>query len=256
MKMLELHGLRKTFGGLVAVDDLDLIVDQGEILGLIGPNGAGKTTVFNLISGIDEPTRGRVFFQGQDITSLKPHARVQRGLVRTFQLTNLYTEMTVIQNVLLGGYENYCQLSFLEALINNGSTKRKEQELRIRVEEILAFLGVADYKDQLARNLPYGLQKCLGISMALATRPKLLMLDEPVTGMNSEEIKIMMNSIRELREQGITILLVEHNMRSVMEVCDRIYVLNFGKKIAEGNPLEIGRNPGVIRAYLGTEYVA
>ena len=254
--MLELHGLRKTFGGLVAVDDLDLIVDQGEILGLIGPNGAGKTTVFNLISGIDEPTRGRVFFQGQDITSLKPHARVQRGLVRTFQLTNLYTEMTVIQNVLLGGYENYCQLSFLEALINNGSTKRKEQELRIRVEEILAFLGVADYKDQLARNLPYGLQKCLGISMALATRPKLLMLDEPVTGMNSEEIKIMMNSIRELREQGITILLVEHNMRSVMEVCDRIYVLNFGKKIAEGNPLEIGRNPGVIRAYLGTEYVA
>jgi branched-chain amino acid transport system ATP-binding protein len=256
MKMLELHGLRKTFGGLVAVDDLDLIVDQGEILGLIGPNGAGKTTVFNLISGIYEPTRGRVFFQGQDITSLKPHARVQRGLVRTFQLTNLYTEMTVIQNVLLGGYENYCQVSFLEALINNGSTKRKEQELRIRAEEILAFLGVADYKDQLAKNLPYGLQKCLGISIALATRPKLLMLDEPVTGMNSEEIKIMMNSIRQLRDQGITILLVEHNMRSVMEVCDRIYVLNFGRKIAEGNPLEIGRNPEVIRAYLGTEYVA
>jgi branched-chain amino acid transport system ATP-binding protein len=256
VNILELHALRKTFGGLVAVDNLDLVVHQAEILGLIGPNGAGKTTVFNLISGLYPSTQGRVFFEGQDITLLKPHRRVQRGLVRTFQLTNLYKEMTVIQNVLLGGYENGHRVSFWGALMNTGPTRAKEWELRARAEEILAFLGVADFRDQLAKNLPYGLQKCLGISIALATQPKFLMLDEPMTGMNSEEIKMMMNNIRRLREHGMTILLVEHNMRSVMEVCDRICVLNFGRKIAEGTPLEIRKNPEVIRAYLGTEYVA
>ena len=256
VKILELQRLRRTFGGLVAVDDLDLVVHPAEILGLIGPNGAGKTTVFNLISGLYPSTRGRVFFEGQDITLLKPHRRVQRGLVRTFQMTNLYKEMTVIQNVLLGGYENGQKVSFWGALMNTGRTRAKEGELRARAEEILALLGVADFRDHLAKNLPYGLQKCLGISIALATRPKLLMLDEPMTGMNSEEIKMMMNNIRRLREQGMAILLVEHDMRSVMEVCDRICVLNFGRKIAEGAPLEIRKNPEVIRAYLGTEYVA
>lgn len=256
MKILELHRLRRTFGGLVAVDNLDLVVHPAEILGLIGPNGAGKTTVFNLISGLYPSTQGRVLFEGQDITALKPHRRVQRGLVRTFQLTNLYKDVTVIQNVLLAGYENGQKVSFLGALMNTASTRAEERELRTRAEEILAFLGVSDFKDQLAKNLPYGLQKCLGISIALATRPKLLMLDEPMTGMNSEEIRMMMANIRRLREHGMTILLVEHNMRSVMEVCDRICVLNFGRKIAEGTPLEIRKNPEVIRAYLGTEYVA
>lgn len=253
MRFFEIHKLKKFFGGLIAVNDLDFGVEESEIVGLIGPNGAGKTTVFNLITGVLRPSQGRIFFNGEDITGRAPYIITQKGLARTFQLTALFQEMTVLQNVVLGFYI-HSSTSLLKALVNNKSNKRGEGELKEEAEKLLAYMGLADFKNELAKNLPHGLHRTLGVSIALATNPKLLLLDEPLTGMNAEERKTMLNKIRDLREQGITILLVEHDIQSMMTVCDRICVLNFGNKIAEGSPSEIGKNPEVIKAYLGAEY--
>ena len=256
MHLLDIQNVTMQFGGLTAVKGLDLTIDEGEIRGLIGPNGAGKTTLFNVISGVYLPTSGRFFFKGQDITALRPHATARLGLVRTFQSTTLFKNFTVLRNVMVGCYLQ-SHYSFFGSLFGTPATQRHERENEQKSMEILEFLSLAKFKDELAINLPHGHQRALGIAIALAARPKLLMLDEPVTGMNPEESASMMKLIRRIRERGITTLLIEHDMKVVMGVCERITVLNFGQKIAEGTPEEIQKNAAVHEAYLGGEhYVA
>jgi len=255
MPLLELQKLTKSFGGLTAVNELDLSIERGEIVGLIGPNGAGKTTVFNTISGVFRPTKGKVLFKDKDITGLKPHAVVKKGLVRTFQLTTLFGDMTVLQNILVG-FHLASGMGFWAALFNTASARSGQERLLRKAAELANFMGLGQTQYELARNLPHGHQRALEMAIALAASPELLLLDEPVTGMNAEEIEQMMNRINDTRNQGITILLVEHDMRVVMDICDRICVLNFGGKIAEGSPKEVCENKEVVAAYLGTEYAA
>lgn len=255
MPLLELQKLTKCFGGLTAVSELDLSIEKGEIVGLIGPNGAGKTTVFNTISGVFRPTRGKVLFKDKDITGLKPHSVVGSGLVRTFQLTTLFGEMTVLENI-LAGFHLTSGIGFWGVLFNTASIRGKQEQLLERTVELADFMGLIGKQHELAKNLPHGHQRMLEMAIALAASPELLLLDEPVTGMSAEEANEMMNKISDTRNRGITILLVEHDMRVVMDICDRICVLNFGKKIAEGSPEEICENKEVIAAYLGTEYAA
>lgn len=247
MALLETQGLSKHFGGLAAVDSLDLRVEEGEIVGLIGPNGAGKTTCFNLLSGFFPPTHGTISFQGENITGLKPHHIVQRGLVRTFQLTTLFQEITVLDNVLLG-LHTHSRRGLRQVLFSRHAFPRDEVA---QAHSVLTFTGLAQHAEQLAKNLPHGHQRILGIAMALAAQPKLLLLDEPVTGMNLEESGRVMSLVKTIRDRGTTILLVEHNMKAVMGTCERIVVLNFGQKLTEGTPLEVRDNPEVIEAYLG-----
>ena len=248
MALLEAHNLTKHFGGLAAVNCVDITVGEGEIVGLIGPNGAGKTTCFNLLSGFLPPTAGSITFNGEDITGLKPHQIAARGLVRTFQLTTLFQDMTVLENVLLG-LHLASRRGLGQALWRRHAFPRDEIA---RSHEVLAFTGLAPHVDQLAKNLPHGHQRILGIAMALAARPRLLMLDEPVTGMNFEESQRVMGLVQTIRDRGATILLVEHNMRAVMSTCERIVVLSFGQKLAEGTAAEVSTNRDVITAYLGT----
>ncbi len=255
MSLLEVKGLTKHFGGLTAVNDLDLSVERGEIVGLIGPNGAGKTTVFNMIMGSCSPTKGRVLLKGRNITGRKPHSVVGQGLVRSFQRTILFSEMTVLQNILLG-FHLTSEIRFLESLLNARSLREKKKHLLEKAAAVAEFMGLGHSKDQMARNLPHGHQRMLGVAIALATNPELILLDEPVTGMNTEETDHMMKKIMEIRDRGITTLVVEHDMRLVMNICDRLCVLNFGHKIAEGPPSEICKNKEVIAAYLGTDYAS
>jgi branched-chain amino acid transport system ATP-binding protein len=247
MALLEAQNLTKYFGGLTAVNRVDLTVDEGEIVGLIGPNGAGKTTCFNLLSGFLPPTAGTVTFIGEPLVGLKPHHIVARGLVRTFQLTTLFQDMTVLQNVLMG-LHLHSRKGLGSVLFSRQSFPQDEID---RCHEVLAFTGLSQLANQLAKNLPHGHQRTLGIAMALAVRPRLLMLDEPVTGMNVDESQRIMALIKTIRDRGTTILLVEHNMRAVMGTCERIVVLNFGQKLAEGTPTTVSSNPDVIAAYLG-----
>ncbi len=248
--MLEVQGLTKQFGGLSAVGDVDLTVNKGDIFGLIGPNGAGKTTAFNLITGFLRPTRGRVVFEGKDITGKAPHRVAATGLVRTFQATNICPELTVLENVVLS-----CHLKpgvgFFEAFLRTRSGRRKDQEILERSYRILEIVGLKTMEHLVAGSLAHGHKRRLGIAVALAAEPKLLMLDEPLGGMNAQEVNETMALVRRLWEQGITILLIEHNMRATMSLCRRIAVLSFGRKIAEGSPEEIQANGEVISAYLG-----
>ncbi len=247
MPLLEARDLSKRFGGLAAVSSLNFTVETGEIVGLIGPNGAGKTTCFNLLSGFHSPTSGSVVFAGEDITGRRPHEIVARGLVRTFQHTTLFQDLTVLENVLLG-LHLHSRAGLRQLLFSRRGFPPDEVSLS---REVLEFTGLATEADQLARNLPHGHQRVLGIAMALATRPRLLLLDEPVTGMNLEESARVMSLVKTIRDRGTTILLVEHNMKAVMGTCERIVVLNFGQKLTEGPPAAVSTNAEVIRAYLG-----
>lgn len=250
MNILELAGLRKQFGELVAVDDIELSIKEGEIRGLIGPNGSGKTTLFNLITGFIRPTRGKVIWQGHDITAQSPHAIAKKGLARTFQLTTLFKDMTALQNVVIACHL-HTETGLSQQFLRTARTRNKERAIEEKAMGLLETMGLADVKDEIAGELPHGHQRALGIAIALATEPKLLLLDEPVTGMNPIETRETMDRIRMLRDHGITILLVEHDMRAVMTTCEKITVMNFGKKIAEGIPEEVSKHEEVIEAYLG-----
>ena len=252
MPLLEIRSLTKYFGGLAAVNDLNMDVNESEILGLIGPNGAGKTTLFNLINGFFPSTGGEIRFKGEVISGLKAHEIAKKGIGRTFQQSVLFMESRVLENVFTGFHLNY-RTGILSQFLHTRQARKESREIQQKAFEILDFLGLASLKDELAKNLPHGHQRVLGVSVALACKPKLLLLDEPVTGMNPQETENMIDIIGQLRERGITIVVVEHDMKAVMSLCDRIVVLNYGKKISEGPPEEIQENKEVIEAYLGRE---
>jgi branched-chain amino acid transport system ATP-binding protein len=254
--LLRVEGLTKRFGGLHAVSGLDMGVESGEIVGLIGPNGAGKTTVFNLLTGAHRPTSGRVMFEDKDITGHKPHSVAALGMVRTFQITNIFSDYTVQENLALA-----CNLkagiSYWGSALHTRRSRAKERNVLQRCDEILTMVGLENVKDTTAATLPHGHKNLLGIAIALAAGPKLLLLDEPLAGMNAHEVLDALNVIRRLWENGTSVLLIEHNMKAAMSLCERLVVISFGKKIAEGTPEDIRANRSVIEAYLGDDtYVA
>jgi branched-chain amino acid transport system ATP-binding protein len=250
MTVLEIRNLSRHFGGVTAVDGLDLDVYRSEILGLIGPNGAGKTTLFNVISGFFPPTSGDVQMNGKTIGGLRPDQIAARGIGRTFQQTVLFMQSTVLENVVIGSHMDFSSGLFSQFL-HGGRARHDEARVREKALEILEFMGLVGLKDELAQNLPHGHQRTLGMCVALAADPKVLLLDEPLTGMNPTETSTTIGLIRQLRDRGITIVIVEHNMKAVMSLCERLVVLHYGRKIAEGKPDEIQDNHAVIEAYLG-----
>jgi branched-chain amino acid transport system ATP-binding protein len=253
MALLEVRGLSKRFGGLDAVSDLDFDVNEGEILSIIGPNGAGKSTVFNMICGTFRPTSGTLTFRGKSITGLPPHRVAKRGIARVFQGNVLFHDSTVIDNVLMGMHL-HTQLSLPGFLFGGPRARRKEKALRSRALEILGLVGLDCDADRVASDLPHGNQRHLCLAVALAAEPKLLLLDEPVTGMNAGEVSEMLDLVRMLREKtGLTLIVIEHNMKAVMSLCDRIVAISYGRKLAQGSPEEIANNRAVIEAYLGEE---
>jgi branched-chain amino acid transport system ATP-binding protein len=251
--MLAANHATMRFGGLTAVTDLNIRVEDREIVGLIGPNGAGKTTAFNMITGVYRPTEGSIVYDGKDITRLEPHKITELGLARTFQNIRLFREMNVLENVLVAGNLRM-GVHFVPSVLHLPGPARREKELRERAMRLLEQVGLAEHAADQATSLPYGKQRRLEIVRALATEPSCLLLDEPAAGMNPQESRELMDFILKIREEfGISILLIEHHMQVVMGVCSRMYVLEYGITIADGNPDEIRKNPRVIEAYLGVD---
>jgi branched-chain amino acid transport system ATP-binding protein len=251
--LLEIKGLTKRFGGLKAVSDFDINVDEGEIVGLIGPNGAGKSTVFNLITGVLPVTSGTIKFRDTDITHKQPDQVAELGIGRTFQLNPLFPEFTVLQNV-TSSFELHPHSSLVDIFFHTRKYRRNEKFIAEMAHEILGIVGLSKEANELARNLAHGHQKMLGVARALATKPTLLLLDEPLAGMNPSEIRYSLDAIRGMRDNGITVLIVEHNMQ-ILNLCDRVVVISFGQRICEGLPNEVRANQEVISAYFGADYV-
>lgn len=248
--MLTLDQATIRFGGLTAVDHVSFTVEKGQIFGLIGPNGAGKTTLFNLISGVYKPTSGSISFQGKEISGLEPFRITQAGIARTYQNINLFSNLTVLENVMIGRHIK-SKSGLTAAILRTSAQKKEEKAIRETCMDLLKFMGLEQKADLMAKNLSYGEQRRLEIARAMASEPQLLLLDEPAAGMNSTEKVELTEMIRRIRDTGITILLVEHDMKLVMRVTDRIAVLNFGKMIALDTPEAVQNNPDVIAAYLG-----
>lgn len=247
--LLETINLTKRFGGLTVMNDINLTLNEGEILGLIGPNGAGKSTFFNLVTGVLAPTSGKIMYNGRDITYAKPHQVAAMGIGRSFQLNPLFGDFTVFENVTAAHYL-HPKSSILDVYFNTKKYRGNEKVIAESADEILEMLGLSHVRGELAKNLPHGYQKILGVARAIATQPKLLMLDEPLGGMNPEEISFSIDIIRKLNKSGITVLIVEHNMQ-ILDLCHRVFVISFGEKIFEGSPEEVRCNENVIKTYFG-----
>ncbi|MFT4300647.1 MAG: ABC transporter ATP-binding protein [Desulfovibrio sp.] len=252
MSLLRLQEVTKVFGGLVAVNDLTFSVDAGSVVGLIGPNGAGKTTVFNCITGNYTPEKGRIFFDGEPVSGLRPHKVVELGIARTFQSIRLFGKLSVLENVLAG---RHCRMKsgMLSCMLHLPWQRREERAAVARCMEELRFVGLADRHAEAAGGLSYGNQRLLEIARALASDPRLLILDEPAGGMNDQETAALVDTIAAIRDRGITVLLIEHDMRLVMKICEKLVVLEHGTMIAQGEPEAVRRNPAVVEAYLGVE---
>ena len=252
-RILSVERLSKSFGGLQAVADLSFDVGTAEILGIIGPNGAGKTTAVNLVSGVIKPTSGKVTLGGRNVTGQAPHVLVESGLVRTFQATTVFAGQTVRENLLRGAFREIYP-GLLATLLGTGAAREARARADGHVDEVMHWLDLKRVEDQVASNLPYGFQKVLGMGIALAARPRLVMLDEPAAGLSAEETDHVRDTIRLVRERGISVVVIDHNMRFITDLCDRVLVMAQGRELARGKPQEVLRNTVVIEAYLGKRY--